>query len=98
MPLVHIALQEGFAGEPVVILLNGREIFRNEHVKTRTQIGLAASVEERLAAGDAAIDVQAGGARREIRTPLSEDLYLGVSLTGDKQIVYRTSTQPFGYA
>lgn len=97
MPLLHVALQEGFEGEPVVISVNGREIFRGDHVKTRTQIGLAASVDETLAAGNAIIDVQAGGARTQIHAPLSEDLYLGISLTRDKQIVYRESAQAFGY-
>jgi hypothetical protein len=97
MPLLHVALQEGFTGEPVVISVNGREIFHKTAVTTRTQIGLADSVEQTVPAGDAIIEVSAGGARARIPAPLTTDLYVGVSLTPDKQIVHRSSTQAFGY-
>ena len=45
MPRLHIALQEGFAGDPVSISVDGREIYRKDGVRTRTQIGLADSIE-----------------------------------------------------
>ena len=59
MPRLHIALQEGFAGDPVSINVDGREIYRKASVRTRTQIGLADSVETTHDKGSATIEIHA---------------------------------------
>ena len=97
MPLLHVDLQEGFAGEHVVVTVNGHEHFRKDGVRTRTQIGLADSFELTLPAGPARIEVTARGATRQIDVALSADLYIGVSISPDGTIVDRQSTQAFGY-
>lgn len=97
MPLLHIALQEGFTGEAVSISVNGREAYRKDRVVTRTQIGRADVVELTLAAPAAAIEIRAGSASASFTVPLAQDLYVAVSLTGDKQIEHRESKQAFGY-
>jgi hypothetical protein len=97
MPLLHVDLQEGFGGEPVLITVNGRELFRKDGVRTRTQIGLADSVEETLPAGDIRIEVTARGTTHAIAAPLSADLYLGVSITPEGRIVHKQSAHAFGY-
>ncbi len=45
MVLLHIAFQEGFTDDTVVVRVNGREVFRKGSVKTRLQIGYADSFE-----------------------------------------------------
>jgi hypothetical protein len=35
MALLHIALQEGFTGDDVVVRVQGEEVFRKEDVTTR---------------------------------------------------------------
>jgi hypothetical protein len=98
MPLLHVALQEGFGGEPVVVSLNDRELFRKDDVRTRTQIGRADSFELTVPNGDARIDVTARGTTTPIPLSLSADLYIGVSVTPEGTIVHKQSTEPFGYA
>lgn len=97
MPKLHIALQEGFAGEPVTISVDGRDVYRKDQVRTRTQIGLADSVETTHDDGPATIDVKAKGAAETIKVSIDGDLYLALSLAPDGRIVHRTSAQPFRY-
>jgi hypothetical protein len=97
MPLLHVALQEGFGGEPVAVSVNDRELFRKDDVRTRTQIGRADSFELTVPAGDARIGVTARGTTTQIPVSLSADLYVGVSLTPEGTIVHKQSTEPFGY-
>ena len=97
MPRLHIALQEGFTGEPVSISVDGREVYRKDQVRTRTQIGLADSVEITHDAGIATIDILARDASARITPTLAGDLYLAVSLSPDGRITHRVSGQPFRY-
>jgi hypothetical protein len=94
---LHIALQEGFAGQPVAISVDGREIYRRDQVRTRTQIGLADSVETTHPPGVATVEVRAGEAAATITPTLTQDLYIGVSIGQDGRIAHRSSPQPFGY-
>jgi hypothetical protein len=98
MPQLHIALQEGFTGEPVSITVDGREIYRKDQVRTRTQIGLADAVETTHDPGRAAIEVRARNRSTEITPTLTGDLYLAISLAPDGRIVHRTSARPFRHA
>jgi hypothetical protein len=97
MPLLHVALQEGFGGEPVAVSVNDRELFRKDDVRTRTQIGRADSFELTLPAGEARVAVTARGTTTHISVSLSADQYIGVSLTAQGTIVHKLSTEPFGY-
>jgi hypothetical protein len=97
MPLLHIALQEGFESDPVSISVDGQEIFKKDAVRTRTQIGLADSVEVTRPAGGVTIEIRARGTTAKLTPTLTENLYVGVSMAPDGRITHRTSSQPFGY-
>jgi hypothetical protein len=97
MPRLHIALQDGFAGDPVSISVDGHEIYRKAGVRTRTQIGLADSVDTTHAAGSATIDIRARDATATITPTLTGDLYVAVSLSPDGRIVHRSAAEPFRY-
>jgi hypothetical protein len=97
MPLIHVDLQEGFEGDPIVIAVNGREAFNKPAVRTRTQIGLADSVELTLPPGDANIEVTARGNTTRFTVPAPDDVYVGISIADNGQIVHRTSREAFGY-
>ena len=97
MPRLHIALQEGFAGDPVRISVDGRDVYRKDGVRTRTQIGLADSVETTHDPGSATIEIRARDSSATITPILTGDLFLAVSLSPDGRIVHRSSAQPFRY-
>ena len=97
MPLLHVDLQEGFLGEPVAATVNGRELFRKDGVRTRTQIGLADSFEVVMPPGPVEIALTARGTTHDISVSLSSDLYIGVSITPEGSIVHKQSAQAFGY-
>jgi hypothetical protein len=94
MALLHIALQEGFMGDDIVVRVQGEEVFRKEDVTTRPQIGYADS-----------FDVEAEGeeVKVEVLLPLkklSETImvqvppteYVGVSII-EGRIDYRTKRE-----
>ena len=97
MPRLHIALQEGFAGDPVSINVDGHEIYRKDSVRTRTQIGLADSIETTHDKGSATIEIHARDSAATIMPTLDGDLFLAVSLSPDGRIVHRSSAEPFRY-
>lgn len=99
MTALRIALQDGFEGDHVVVKVNGKEVFKQESVKTKRQIGKATSFE---------VEVEEGSATVEVALPLknlsetlafkvSGEVYLGVSIAEGK-IEHRVSSQPFRYA
>ena len=99
MPLLHIALQEGFNGDDVVLEVGGREVFRQSGVKTRTQIGLAASHELQVPNG--ATEVRISLPKRSLNATVSvdvtEDIYLGFSVSPEGKLQHVVSKEPFGY-
>jgi len=97
MPVLHIALKDGFAGEPVTISVDGREIYRKDQVRTRTQIGFADSIETTHPPGVATVEVRARGRSAKKEFQLTQDLYIGVSIGQDGPIEYHPQLQPFGY-
>jgi hypothetical protein len=97
MPRLHIALQEGFAGDRVSISVDGRQIYSKDAVRTRTQIGLADSVETTHDPGPTTIEVHARDRVSTITETLAGDLFVALSLSPDGQIVHRSAAQPFRY-
>lgn len=98
MPLLHIAFQEGFTGEAVVVRINGKEAYRKDEMKTKFQIGYAGSFEVDVEEGSVNIEVllPAQGLSEKFEVQVSEPTYVAVSLEQDK-IVHHVSAQPFGY-
>ena len=56
--VLSVALEEGFEDDAVVVEVNGRKVFEQDGVSTRTQIGLAVSFEVPIDQPDAVIEVR----------------------------------------
>lgn len=99
MPVLHIALQEGFLDDTVEVQVDGREVFRKGGVTTRLQLGKADSVET-TAEGDSAtvrVTLPEKDVSETILVPeLSSTVYLAVSVENGK-VVHRVSSEPFRY-
>jgi len=98
MPSLHIALQEGFDGDVVVVRVNGKEALRKKDVTTRMQIGLADSVDTVWDGESARVEVEVPtrNISGTIEEPLQGESYLGISILKGA-IDGRVSTEPFGY-
>lgn len=98
MPLLHVALQEGFSNDTVEIRVNGTELFRKSGVSTRLQIGFADSVETEVEADavDLAVSLPQKSLSKSIVFPISDPTYVGVSVEA-QGIVFNVSMEPFGY-
>ncbi len=101
IPLLHVALQEGFAGDTVVLRLDGRELFRKVNVTTRLQTGYADSVEMDASAqaGWLEVEVPSKGLTLafELRLHVGRPTYVGVSIQPDGRLSRRITEEPFGY-
>ena len=98
MALLHIAMQEGFEDENVVIRVAGKEAFRKDSVRTKLQIGFADSFEMNVEEGPVSIeiDLPSKSLSRVIELQVQNAVYLGVSMIAGK-IEYKISHEPFGY-
>ena len=98
MALLHIALQEGFEDETVVIRVAGKDAFRKDNVRTKLQIGLADSFDTNVEEGPVSIEIEvpSKGLSRSIELQVPNTVYLGVSIIAGK-IEYKISHEPFGY-
>lgn len=98
MPLLHVALQEGFSDDTVEVRVNGAQVFRKSGVSTRTQIGFADSVETEVDADavDLTISLPNKSLSKSLVFPLSEPIYVGVSVEA-QGITFNVSMEPFGY-
>lgn len=98
MAQLHIALQEGFDSEAVVIRVNDKEVFNKQDVRTRLQIGLADSFEVEVERGPATVEIllPRKNLTKTIQINIPEEPYLGVSLVAG-EITHRASATPFGY-
>jgi hypothetical protein len=97
MSALHIALQDGFAGEPVVIRLDGREVYRKEAVRTDIRISRADAVDVETANRSGAIEVEARGQAASASVDVARTPYVSVSLDGSGRPQVRTSAEPFAY-
>lgn len=97
MGALHIALQDGFAGEPVVIRLDGREVYRKDRVRTDIRISRADAVDVETADGAGALEVEARGQTASTAVDPAREPYVAVSLDGAGRPQFRASAEPFGY-
>ncbi|MET1078110.1 MAG: hypothetical protein ABWY06_08825 [Pseudomonas sp.] len=101
MAKLTIDLQEGFAEETVHIRIAGRQVYQQEQLSTRNQIGLAASFSIQVEEGPLSLDVlfPARGDKVEvINLIIQGDTYLGISLSATGALEYKASGAPFMYA
>ena len=99
MTLLHIALQEGFVDDDVVIKVNRTKVYQKNMVKTRFQIGLADYVDLDISKKKATITVSlpSKDLSNSIQVDLSSPVYLGVSITMEHQVDFKVSSTPYGY-
>jgi hypothetical protein len=97
MAVLHLALEEGFHDDEVVVAVDGDELLRRS-LSTRMQIGLAEAVDATVEPGPHTVAVSVRGVGAEIPVEVEDELYVGISLSrsGDA-IEHRVSRGPFGY-
>lgn len=93
-----VDLQDGFAGDLVVVRVNGREVFRKEGVQTKLLLGYADSFEIQVPEGTVNVEVTLPlkNLSKTIVLQVSTKVYLGLSIH-DSRIEHVISHQPFGY-
>ena len=99
MAALRIALQDGFEGDAIVIKVNGKEVFKQENIKTKRQIGKAASFEVEVAEGSVNVEVSLPlrNLSETIAVKVFAETHLGVSIV-ENQIEHKVSAEPFRYA
>jgi hypothetical protein len=98
MPTLHVALQEGFASDRVVIQVNGAEVASRPAVTTRNQIGFAESIEVEVPAGTTAvhIEVPTQSLSSSAQVQVEGTTYVGVSIQGGS-LNFQQQREPFGF-
>ena len=99
MSRLHVALQEGFAGDTVVCRINDRDVYRKEGLRTRLQIGHADSFECEVPDGRAEVEIsiENRGLKERLAPEVSGDTYIGVSVNREGVIEHKVQKTPFGY-
>jgi hypothetical protein len=97
--VIHVALQDGFIDEHVVVRLDGDEVFASESVRTRFQIGLAEEFELDVVSTAAELEfsMPARGVAKTVQIDGGEERWVGASVAGDGLEVV-VSDRPFRYA
>ena len=95
---LHVALQEGFEDEAVVIRVNGKEVFNKQGVRTKLQIGRADAIDVDVEDGPATVEIllPTKTLTKTVQTRVPQEPFLGVSLVAG-EITHRVSSTPFGY-
>jgi hypothetical protein len=97
MTTLHIALQDGFAGDSVAISLDGREIYRKEGVRTDLRISRADGIDVETSATASQVEVQARSHSASTSLDPAKTPYLAVNLDASGQPQLRASATPFAY-
>ena len=94
---MHIDIKEGWTGEHLSVLVDGREVFAGA-VSTRLQIGLADQVETTVAPGPVTVEavVAATNLRAALEVHVTGEYWVGISLGADR-IVMVGQSRLFGY-
>ncbi|MFM9551808.1 MULTISPECIES: hypothetical protein [Streptomyces] len=94
-----IALEEGFEGQHVVVVVDGEVVLDDPGVRTRLQIGLARSVPVRLPEGDHTIGVRVDGVERlSVRVDTGAVRWVAISRAADGVLDAVTGGGLRGYA
>ena len=99
MPMIRIDLQDGFAGDSIVVRVGDREIFRGDGVRTSRLLGFAHSVTADVPWGrvPVAVDVPSRGLAGQTTVDVNGEVFLGVSISPEG-VAFQSSNGPFGYA
>lgn len=86
MPVVSIALEEGFEGDAVEVRV-GEQVVVRDHVQTRTMVGYAELVDVTAPAGRCAVQVRVPGRHLRTELPISiqdDDVHVRVQAVGSR--------------
>ena len=97
MATLHIALHDGFAGDAVVVAVDGQEVFNRSGVKTDLRISRADAVDTETHNGAATVQVSARGRTAQATVDAAATPYVAVDLGPDGQPAIRASAEPFAY-
>lgn len=96
---LKINLQEGFKGDEVSISINGKQLYHKANVKTRTQIGLADTIETQIDEEQLSLEVQLLNRqiRQVINIQVTDTSHVGISVSQQDEIVCQIQDTPFYY-
>ena len=96
--MLHVALQEGFDNDNVLMRLNDDPIYESAGVTTDLRIGRADAVEVPLSEGrlQLIISLPDRDLSGSVVVQGTDAVYVGVSVEGDA-VEFTVSDQPFGY-
>jgi hypothetical protein len=97
MARLHLALNDGFTGDTVVVRLDGREIYRKGGVKTDLRISRADGAEADAPDGEATLEVEARGRTASVRVDAAARPHVGIDMTPDGEPRIRQQAEPFAY-
>ena len=97
-PVLHVALQDGFENDTVVVRVNQQQVYSSENVSTDYRISLAASFDVPRPEGPVrvAVELPRRGLSNSIVVELSGTAHIAVSLL-EAKIDFKVSDTPFGY-
>lgn len=94
---LHLALHDGFNGDTVVLLVDGREVFRRDGVQTDPRTNLAASVDVPWSGQPERLEVRLPALGLAGESPLGGQApFVGIFVR-DGEVRFRLSEEPFGY-
>jgi hypothetical protein len=98
MQALHIALQEGFSHDEVLVRLDNASVYHGHDIATRQQIGLAASFDSQAEMGTHALEVSVPtrGLFYSHILDVSGEMWVGISVASNR-VQAHVSATPFGY-
>jgi len=99
MPTLHLHLREGFVGERVVVHADDVLAFDEPNVRTRTQLGLAATRDVTVPTGAVALRIELPGRGRThtVQVNAARTPYVGVSVDAAGEMDVVCTADAFGY-
>lgn len=99
MVILHIALQDGFRNDTVVVRVNQREVYRRTGVSTNLAISRADAFEVEVEEGAVRVEVELPGRNRSGAVSLepAQTPYLAVEIAPEGSLLLTPSAEPFRY-
>ena len=93
MPTLHVALNDGFTDDAVVLRLNGHEVYSKAGLRTDLRITRAAAVDLPLDEGPAELTVEVRGHTAALTIDAARTPHITVDLSPDGHPVLRPSVE-----
>jgi len=98
MPTLHLAFEDGFDDDTVVVRVDGREVTRRIGLRSSLATALAATEDAQVGsgAGEVAVAVSSRGLTATRKVDFTAEPHLAIAIR-DGALVLRTSREPFVY-